>query len=139
VHDADVIHDLIAAFASDGAYDRAVVYTALRERRVTDVRIPPRKDARIWYHGNTAVVPHPRDENLRAIRRSTRRLWKRRCGYHIRSLSETVMYRFKTTFGERLASRKHENQCTEVSTKCRVLNVFHSLGMPESVAVAGSP
>lgn len=146
VHDADVIHSLlagegeeIAAVAGDGAYDRAVVYTALSEHGVTDVRIPPRKDAKVWYHGNITGPPHPRDENLRAIRRSTRSRWKKTSGYHIRSRGETAMYRFKTTFGERLASRKHENQCTEVSTKCRVLNVFHSLGMPESVAVAGSP
>jgi len=146
VHDAEVVHDLlsdvrenIAAFASDGAYDRRGVYDALIERGVTDTRIPPRRDAKIWIHGNTTGPPHPRDENLRAIRRSCRARWKEESGYHIRSLSETAMYRFKTTFGERIASRTHENQRAEVRTKCRVLNVFHSLGMPESVPVASSP
>jgi len=145
-HDAAVLHNIldgitedIASFFGDGAYDHRAVYDALRARGVSSFLIPPRKDAKIWIHGNSSGPPHPRDENLRAIRRSTRRRWKEDSGYHTRSLGETVMYRFKTTFGGRLSSQKHENQQAEVRIKCRVLNVFHSLGMPETVVVATPP
>ena len=42
-------------------------------------------------HGNWLYAPHPRDENLREIRRVGRKKWKRESGYHRRSLSETTM------------------------------------------------
>lgn len=35
--------------------------------------IPPRKDAVIWQHGDCKKPPHPRDENLRYIRRHGRK------------------------------------------------------------------
>ena len=37
------------------------------------ILIPPRRDARIWKHGNAAGPPLARDENLRQIRRSAAR------------------------------------------------------------------
>jgi IS5 family transposase len=66
----------IASAAADGAYDKRKVYRVL-EPRAGRILIPPRKDARIWKHGNGAGAPLARDENLRHIRRSGRKAWKR--------------------------------------------------------------
>ena len=61
---------------------------------------------------------------------AARSLWKKLKGYHIRSLAETAMFRFKTLFGAILSSRKKESQQTEVLVKCRALNTMTRLGMP---------
>src|SRR5262245_37393491 len=66
----------VASAAADRAYDKRKVYRALRPR-TGRILIPPRKDARIWRHGNSPGPPLPRDEDLRHIRRVGRRAWKR--------------------------------------------------------------
>ena len=55
----------------------------------------PRKDAKIWRHGNCEQAPHPRDENLRLIRKHGRAKWKRLVNYHRRSLAETHYVSFQ--------------------------------------------
>ena len=70
----------------DGAYDKRKVYEDCAARDVRRVVIPPRKDARIWQHGNCAAPPLVRDENLRRIRKVGRKRWKQESGYHRRSL-----------------------------------------------------
>ena len=64
--------------SADGAYDKRKVYEACAERGIRRLSIPPRRDARIWQHGNCAAAPLARDENLRRIRKVGRRRWKRR-------------------------------------------------------------
>lgn len=141
-HDSTVIENIlnqektpINDFYGDGAYDTYSVYQSLLSRDVTGFHIPPKKDAIIKIHGNTKGPPYPRDENLRAIRRSTRKRWKETSGYHVRSLAETAMFRYKTTFGEHMIFRTDGSQRNEVVTKCNVLNIFHLLGTPDSYAV----
>ena len=119
----------LASVAADGAYDKRKVYRAL-EGHDARILIPPRRNARIWRHGNAAGPPLPRDENLRHIRRVGRRAWKREVGYHIRSLAETGMFRMKTIFGGHLASRRPECQVTEGAIRGRALNIMTHLGMP---------
>lgn len=142
IHDAKVIEDLldqeksekIIGLAGDGAYDKMNVYEAGRKRGFTKYLIPPQKNAKIKIHGNSKREPkHPRDENLRSIRKSSLKLWKEKSGYHIRSLVETVMFRFKTIFGDKINARKFANQITEFKIKARMLNIFHQLGMPEHI------
>ena len=41
----------------DGAYDKRKVYEGCAVRGIRRVAIPPRKDARIWQHGNCAAPP----------------------------------------------------------------------------------
>lgn len=137
-HDSIVIDEslqqepsIIRSFYGDGGYDFASVYMSLQGREVENILIPPRVDAKIKIHGNTKGPPYARDENLRAIRKSTRKLWKQSSGYHTRSLVETTMYRYKSTFGDHIYFRTHQSQCNEVITKCNILNTFHRLGMPE--------
>ena len=57
-------------------------------------------------------------------------------GYHKRSLAETAMFRYKTAHGGGLNSRVIENQKTEVKIKCKVLNVFRGIAVPNSYKVA---
>lgn len=118
--------------SADGAYDKRKVYETCAEQGVERVSIPPRHDAHIWQHGNCEAPPLPRDENLRRIRAVGRAAWKRESGYHRRSLAETTMFRFKTTFGPTLRARKFENQQTEARIKCAALNRMTQLGRPQS-------
>jgi IS5 family transposase len=125
----------VASAAADGAYDKRKVYRVL-EPRTGRILIPPRKDARIWRHGNSSGPPLARDENLRHIRRVGRKAWKREVGYHVRSLAETGVFRMKMAFGGHLASRTPERQVTEGAIRGRALNIMTHLGMPDSYKAA---
>lgn len=142
-HDSQVVQDLflqedaeIEAFAGDGAFDTRAVYGACQNRNIPRILIPPRHGAKIWQHGNSSQPPHPRDENLRAIRLIGRKRWKSESGYHIRSGVENTFFRWKTIFGDRLRSRVEARQHTEVRIMASVLNRMFALGMPESYAIA---
>lgn len=128
------IDDPIAQVSGDGAYDQRQCYEAIQQRQAR-ATIPPRRNAKIWQHGNTKVKPLDRDQNLRRIRRVGRKRWKCESGYHRRSLAETTMYRFKAIFGERLSSRDFENQAVELFIKCSALNRMIQIAKPESYPV----
>lgn len=140
--DADVVASLlgqeaatITAFHGDGGYDKRKVYEECHARQVRHVLIPPQHNAKIWQHGNRAAPPHPRDANLRAIRNGGRKRWKEESGYHLRSLIENTMFRFKTIFGDRVLSREDRRQVTELKLALAMLNRMFELGRPESYAV----
>lgn len=142
-HDSSVIPQLFAqetaeieACAGDGACDTRKVYGECKKRNVETILIPPQKNAKIWNRGNTKAERHKRDENLREIRKTTRDKWKESSGYHVRSLSETAMFRWKAIFGGVLHARDFARQKTEVLIKSRILNKMTKLGMPESCLVA---
>jgi hypothetical protein len=138
VSDGEVLPDLIkdvsgpiSQVSADGAYDQRACYDAISGRGAR-AAIPPRKDAKIWRRATPKSKRHIRDENLREIRKVGRKKWKQDCGYHRRSLAETMMFRFKTIFGDRLHTRKIDNQFKELLVKCAVLNRMTHLGMPDS-------
>jgi hypothetical protein len=142
VTDDEVVSDLvdqvdrpIAQVSADGAYDKRKCYEAL-EATGAKVTIPPRRDAKIWQHGNTDGEQWQRDENLRAIRRLGRKRWKQESGYHRRSLAETAIFRLKTIFGATLQSRNFAQQATELFLRASALNRMTHLGMPESYPLA---
>lgn len=124
----DAIEDEIAGVKADGAYDQRPVYAAA-QRRGAAVVVPPRRGAKIRVHGNTGGPPDPRDESVRGVRRYGRKGWKRRVGYHERSLVETGMFRYKTIIGGRLHARAIVNQRVEVRIGCKIMNRFTRLGM----------
>ena len=128
--------DEIEQVSGDGSYDQHKFYDAATERRVKRMRVPPRRDAKIWQHGNSKKVPLPRDENLRHIRQVGRKKWKQDSGYHRRSLAETAVYRFKTIFGNKLSTHTLSRQVTEARIKATALNRMTRLGMPDSYRVA---
>ena len=131
------IEQEIVEFAADGAYDKRKVYDRLNAHSPdVNILIPPRKNARIWKHGNTQAERLKRDENLRSIRKHGRKEWKKNSGYHVRSLAETAMFRLKTIFGDELSSRLLETQTTQALVRCAALNKMTHLGMPQSYKVA---
>lgn len=140
--DADITKNLIEqensqieTFIGDGGYDRMKVYDTCLENDIKNIIVPPQTNAKIKYHGNLKSKPYPRDENLRSIRKSNRKKWKEQSGYHIRSLVETAMFRFKTIFGDKLYFRKFESQKKEFLLKISILNKITNIGMPDSYAV----
>jgi hypothetical protein len=142
VTDDDVVPDLleqvdrpIQQVSADGAYDKRKCYEAL-EATGAKVTIPPRRDAKIWQHGNSEGERWQRDENLRAIRRLGRKRWKQDSGYHRRSLAETAIFRLNTIFGATLQSRNFAQQATELFLRASALNRMSQLGMPESYPLA---
>jgi hypothetical protein len=125
----------IQQVSSDGSYDQRRCYDAINTYKAR-VTIPPRRGARICQHGNTKAERHVRDENLRRIRQVGKKQWKRESGYHRRSLSEATVFRYKAIFGDKLQTRKVENQFNEMFIKCAALNRITHLGMPQSYKVA---
>ncbi len=142
--DAAVVKEMLAQIeqtllscAADGAYDKRKVYEALNAHSPqVEILIPPRKNAHIWQHGNSKEERLKRDENLRYIRKHGRQQWKEEFGYHIRSLAETIMFRLKTIFGDKLSARLLETQTTQALIRCLALNRMTHLGMPESYRIA---
>lgn len=141
-HDSQVLGDLldgvesaISQVSTDGAYDTNSCYEKIQQREAKAV-IPPRKNARIQQHGNCQAAPLPRDENLRAIRQVGRKKWKRKSGYHRRSIAETTMFRLKCIFGGTLSSRQFDNQAVELFLQCAALNRMIQLCKPKSYIVA---
>ena len=122
--------------SGDGAYDKRKFYDTCQAQEVETISIPPRRNARIWQHGNGAAPPLPRDQNLRRIRQVGRSRWKEESGYHRRSLAETAVFRFKTIFGNTLSTRTLSRQVTEARIKCLALNRMTVLGMPDSYRAA---
>jgi IS5 family transposase len=144
ISDDAVVKDLLAQIeqtllscAADGAYDKRRVYDALNEHSPeVQILIPPRKNARIWQHGNSKEERLKRDETLRYIRKHGRQQWKKDAGYHIRSLAETIMFRLKIIFGDKLSARLLETQTTQALIRCMALNKITHLGMPQTYQVA---
>jgi hypothetical protein len=127
----------IEKFAADGAYDKRKVYDSLNAHSPdVNLLIPPRKNARIWKHGNTPAERLKRDENVRSIRKHGRKAWKHKSGYQVRSLAETTMFRLKTIFGDELSTRLMETQTTQAVIRCAALNKMTHLGMPQAYKVA---
>lgn len=121
---------------ADGSYDKRKFYQASQARGVKYIIVPPRRNAKIWQHGNSKKKPLPRDQNLRRIRRIGRKKWKQEAGYHRRSLAETAVFRFKIIFGNTLSTRTLSRQITEARVKSVALNRMTQLGMPDSYRVA---
>jgi len=126
----------IETVAGDGGYDRKKVYSACLAKKIRNILIPPQKNAKIMQHGNSLSKPHPRDANLRQIKKISRKKWKEQTGYHVRSLAETAMFRFKTIIGDKLKFRKFANQKGELMISVSILNKMFELGMPDSYATA---
>ena len=122
--------------SGDGSYDKRKFYDACTERGVKCITVPPRRDAKIWQHGNSKKAPLPRDQNLRRIRQVGRKAWKVESDYHRRSLAETAVFRFKIIFGNTLSARTLTGQITEAGIKAAALNRMTQLGMPDSYRLA---
>lgn len=124
-------------FAGDGAYDAFGFREVLGEK--TEQVVPPPKNAIVRKGKEGKPLPgylKQRNEAVEYINRHGSKQWKAKHGYHKRSLNETVMYRFKTIFGDKLDARLIESQLVEAKLKCLTLNRFTGIAMPDSYKVA---
>ena len=141
-HDSKVGCRLIRSLPSvrrvygDGAYDTQEFYRAVGERG-GEVVVPPRKGSIV--HGEKSSF-RTRDKALLEILglggdSEAKALWKKLKGYHVRSLVETWISRFKRILGGGLRSRKESHQDAELKYKVKIMNKITSLGMPLSYAI----
>ncbi len=77
----------------------------------------------------------PRDEKLPSIGRIRRKHWKRKYGYHRRSLAETAIFRINTIFADRVRSRSFDGRAAEMLMRCATLNCITYLGVPDGYTV----
>lgn len=119
-------HRKIRIISGDGAYDTRACHDAVLRKRAL-VLIPPREGAALWEPG------HPRNlaVSWQQLHGSNKQ-WKKRYGYHRRSISETAMYRVKQLLGGRLSLRNYNGQVGETYAMIRALNKLTGLGMPET-------
>lgn len=115
---------------ADGAYDSRECYRAIAERGARAI-IPPRKGSVLW----ADEYLKERNKNLCRMHRAGAAAWKKKVGYHRRSLVETAIYRLKQLFTDKLRCREGERQSREVLLRCYALNRMTSLGMPDSYPV----
>ena len=135
VHDGQMLSELVNGsnpdkVYCDGAYDSHSCYEEIAALGAEPV-IPPRRRSKPKQHGNCRKLPLKRDEVIRSMRKLGRKRWKHESGYHIRSLAETGMYRYKQIFGDKLKTRAFDAQAAEAFVKARALNIMTSLGMPK--------
>jgi hypothetical protein len=120
----------------DGAYDTTDCREAIYDLGGRQI-IPPDKNAKLQKRKTLSALTE-RDGAIRRIEElgpEGRAEWKKEIGYHRRSRVETLMFRYKTILGDRLATRKKWSQATEVAIKLDILNRMTELGMPQSYKV----
>jgi hypothetical protein len=142
VDDASVLPDLldqipadvpVEIVCGDGAYDTKHAHAVIAARGAHP-SIPPRQGAMPW--PEDMAGPDWRNAAIAAIAKGGRSEWKKRSGYHRRSLVENLMYRLKTLTGNCLWARRISSQATEVAIRVGVLNRMTTLVRLQSVRIA---
>jgi len=113
----------IAQVSADGAYDTKACHKLLK-RKGCKPTIPPRSNAGYWEEG------HPRNEAVKALKANRLAEWKQDNDYHVRSLSETAMYRYKQLISPKLSLRDYNAQVGEALAGVKAMNKVIGLGMP---------
>ena len=136
----DNINSTIVQITGDGAYDKKNCYRKAFEKKAMPV-FPPQHNAIIQRNKirkDPALIE--RDKlitYLNAGKNYKDKLvhWKNEYNYHKRSLVETTMSRLKHLFGDKVSSRKFENQVTDITIRCALINKMNTLGLPHSVKI----
>ena len=124
----------------DGAYDRFPCYE-LATTKQFELIVPPQRNARTSEERKKKISKakrvflQGRDAVIQSIRELGRKEWKIAAGYHRRSLVETMMFRIKTILGNKLSSRRFDNQKVETRIWCKIINHMTKLGMPMSYVI----
>jgi hypothetical protein len=110
----------------DGAGDDAEAYADAAKLGLRFIA-PPDKSA----VANSATFPpkHPRTKAVRERASIGRAAWKKKTGYHRRSMVESVNHRFKALFGASLASRNDEAKRIDVILRAKLYNA--TLGLDQ--------
>jgi len=117
--------------SADGAYDTRYCHDALLRKKIRPL-IPPRSGAQYWptkYHERNHAVANQHLSGSNDV-------WKKKVGYHRRSVAETAMFRIKTLLGGHLSLRDYDAQVGEAMAMVKALNRMTLLGMPDSVRIA---
>ncbi|WP_025246496.1 IS5 family transposase [Candidatus Sodalis pierantonius] len=123
-------HRKIREASADSAYDTRYCHDALLRKKIKPL-IPPRSGAQYWparYHERNHAVAN---QHLSGNNDT----WKKKVGYHRRSLAETAMFRFKTLLGGHLSLHDYDAQVGEAMAMVKALNRITLLGMPNSVRI----
>lgn len=119
----------ILEISGDGAYDTRDCHAAIRIKRAVAL-IPPREGAAFCERG------HPRNLAVGCQRLyGSNKHWKKRYGYHKRSISETAMYRVKQLLVGQLSLRNYNAQVGESYAMIKALNKLTGLGMPKTCRI----
>ena len=116
----------IASVTADGAYDGRACRDTIALRGAEAI-IPPRRNAKPWRKDSPGA--RGRNDDLRAMKRFGRMLWRKWSGYHRRSRAETKMNCLKL-LGQKLTSRDFDRQTAELHIRIAILNRFTALGIP---------
>ncbi|HFQ5219159.1 TPA: IS5 family transposase [Vibrio vulnificus] len=120
----------IVEIYGDGAYDTRLCYEAIRIKQAV-LLIPPREGAAFWERG------HPRKLAVGGQKLyGSNEHWKKKFGYHKRSLSEAAMFRVKKLLGGTLSLRNYNAQVGEAYAMIKALNKLTGLDMPETTVIA---
>ena len=131
----------VKTIIGDEAYDKKSCYDTAFKRNARPV-FPPQHNASVQRNKVNKHIPlTARDELIMYLnggksRRNRLTRWKKKSGYHQRSLVETTMSRLKYVFGDRVRSRVFENQVTDLMIRCAIMNKMNKLGLPDSVIAA---
>jgi Transposase DDE domain len=136
----------LGRICADGAYDTATVYKAALEHGCHSVTIPPtiRECTKMkgnYWHKNTPgsairreavneILDHNRDLDRPINDTAGRAHWKKKSGYHRRSLVETAMSRLERVSHSRLSGRSMAAYVPRFDALCSLLNFNASCGMP---------
>ncbi len=124
-------HRKIRVASADGAYDTRYCHDALLRKKIRPL-IPPRSGAQYWpdkYHERNHAVANQHLSGSNEV-------WKKKVGYHRRSVAETAMFRIKTLLGGHLSLRDYDAQVDEAMAMVKALNRMTLLDMPHSVRIA---
>ncbi|EJM5006882.1 IS5 family transposase [Salmonella enterica] len=124
-------HRKIKQASADGAYDVCYCHDALIKKKIRPL-IPPRSGAQYWpdkYHERNHAVANQHLSGSNGV-------WKKKVGYHRRSVAETAMFRIKTLPGGHLSLRDYDAQVGEAMAMVKALNRMTLLGMPDSIRIA---
>jgi hypothetical protein len=112
-----------AQVSVDGAYDTKACHKLL-QRKGGKPTILPRSNAGYWEDG------HPRNEAAKGLKTKQLAQWKQDNAYHLRSLSETAMYRYKQLVSPKLGLRDYNAQVGEALAGVKATNKVIELGLP---------
>lgn len=124
-------HRKIREVSADGAYDARCCHDVLLRKKIRPL-IPPRNGAQYWpdkYHERNHAVANQHLSGNNDV-------WKKKVGYHRRSVAETAMFRIKNLPGGHLSLRDYDAQVGEAMAMVKALNRMTLLGMPHSVRIA---
>jgi hypothetical protein len=134
VHILTSPQDSIDTLIGDTGYDYFKIYDLCQQKGISPI-IKPKKNARIRLSDKTVNAWASRNKHLTTIQNKGLPYWKKHSGYSKRSLAETTMFRYKTTFGDKPLAHSLENQKIESTINCNILNKFYTLGKPNSYLV----